>query len=140
MTLHWCFQFFCFLPVSHAFGAVKHPALLSKLSAYDIQGQLHTWLSDFLHSRSQRVAFNGILSSLLPVKAGVLQRSVLGPVLFLIFINDLSHSLENPLYLFSDDSTLCCDIPHPSNRQVAASSLASDLEKKNHKLVKHLES
>ena len=50
----------------------------------------------------------------------------------------ISKSLENPLYLFANDSTLCLDIPHPFDRQAASSSLTSDLEK-NHKLVKHLE-
>jgi len=81
------------------------------------------------------VALNGVLSSPLPVQAGVPQGSILGPVLFLVFINDLSNSLENPLYRFADDFTLCRDIPHPSDRQAAASSLSSDLVK-NHKLVK----
>ena len=57
--------------------------------------------------------------------------SVLGPVLFLIFIHDLFDSLENPLYLFADNSTLCHDISHPSERQAAASSLSSDLDKKS---------
>ena len=55
--------------------------------------------------------------------------SVLGPVLFLIFINDLSDSVENPLYLFADDYTLCRTIAHHSDRQVAASSLSADLYK-----------
>ena len=67
------------------------------------------------------MALNGTLSSL-PVKAGVPQGSVLGATLLLIFIN-LSDSLECPLYLFAEDSTLYCDIPHPSDRQAAASSL-----------------
>ena len=56
-------------------------------------------------------------------------RSVLGPVLFLVSINDLSDSLENPLYLFADDSTLCRTICHPSDRQAAASSLSADMDK-----------
>ena len=95
------------LDISRAFDTVWHPALLSKLSAYSIQGQCHTWLTDFLYSCSQRAALDGILSSPLPIKSGVPQGSVLGTVLFLIFINDLSDSPENPLYLFADDSTLC---------------------------------
>ena len=67
------------LDASHAFDTVWHPAKLSKLSAFGIQGQLHTWLTDFLYSHSQLVALNGILSSPLRVKAGVLQGSFLHP-------------------------------------------------------------
>ena len=51
------------------------------------------------------------------------------PILFLVFLNNLTDSLENPLYLFADNSILCCGISHPSDRQAAASSLSSDLDK-----------
>ena len=88
-----------------------------------------SWLADFLSCRSQRVALNGVLSSPLSVQAGVPQGSVLGPVLFLVYINDLSNSLENPLYLFADDSTLYCTVCHPSDWQAAASSVSADLDK-----------
>ena len=117
------------LDISRAFDLVWHPALLTKLSSYGIQGHLHSWLADFLSRHSERVALNGVLSSPLPVQAGVPQGSVLGPVLFMVFINDLSDSLENPLYLFADDSTLCCTICHPSDQQAAASSLSADVDK-----------
>ena len=60
--------------ISHAFDTVWHPALLTKLSSYGIQGHLHLWLVDLLSCRSQSVALNGILSSPLPVQAGVPQR------------------------------------------------------------------
>ena len=126
------------LNILRAFDMIWHPALLTKLSSEGIQGHLHSWLADFLSCRSQRVALNGVLTPPLPVHAGVPQGSVLHPVLFLVFINDLSDSLENPLYLFADDSTLCRTICHPSDWQAAASSLSADLEK-NHKLVKHVE-
>ena len=114
--------------ISRAFDSVWHPTRLTKLSSHGTQGHLHSWLADFLSCHSQRVALNGVLSSPLPVQAGVPQDSVLGPVFFsLVFINDLSDSLENPLYLFADDSTLCRTISHPSDRQAAASSLTADL-------------
>ena len=98
-------------------------------SSSGIQGHLHSRLTDFLSCRSQRVALNGVPSSPFPVQAGVPQGSILGPVLFLVFINDLSHSLGNPLYLFADDSTLCRTIGHLSDRQAAASSISADLVK-----------
>ena len=83
------------------------------LSGYGIQGHLHTWFKDFLDAHSQQVTLNRILSSPLPVKAGVAQGRVLSPVL----MNDFSDSLENPLDHFVEDSTLCCNILHPSDRQ-----------------------
>ena len=63
------------------------------------------------------MALNGTLSFPLPIKGEVPQSNVLCPVLFLVFINDLSDSLENLLYLFADDATFCRDVPHPSDRQ-----------------------
>ena len=73
------------------------------------------------------MALNGTLSSPLPVKAGVPQGSVLCPILFLIF-NDPTDTMENPLYLYADDSTLCHDISHPSDRQATAFSFSTDLD------------
>ena len=82
------------------------------------------------------MSISEILEYPLAVKAEVPQGRLLSAAPFLIFINDISEYLENPLYGFADDFTLCHDIPHPSDKQAAASSLSSELAK-NHKLVKH---
>ena len=65
------------LDISRAFDTVWHPALLTKLSSYGIQGHLHSWLTVFLSCHSQHMAFHAFLSSPLPVQAGVPQGSVL---------------------------------------------------------------
>ena len=87
------------LDISRAFDTVWHPALLTKLCSNEIQGHLHSWLTDFLPCHSQHMALNGFLSSPLPIQAGVPQGSVLGPVLFLVLINSLSDSVKSAISL-----------------------------------------
>ena len=87
------------LDISRAFDTVWHPVLLTKLSSYGIQGNLLSLLVDFLSCHSQHMALYGSLSSSLSVQAGVPQGSVLGPVLVLVFINDLSDSGKSSISL-----------------------------------------
>ena len=114
------------LDISQAFDTVWHPTLISKLSAYGIQGQLCSWIIDFHYSHIQHGALNGILSFRLPVKAGVPQGSVPDPILVLTFINDLSDSLKNPISLLMIPPS-AVSISHPSDRQAAASPFSTDL-------------
>ena len=95
-----------YLDFRKAFDLVSHEHLIYKLSKYGIKGQILNWIRDFLKDRTQRVVIRGTASSPRNVTSGVPQGSVLGPILFLIFINDLPIELLSRLSLFADDSKL----------------------------------
>ena len=102
------------------------------MQSYGISGLLLSWLKDYLSNRSQAVCVDGVQSRSQAINAGVPQGSVLGPTLFLIFINDLLECTTNPIHSFADDSTLHACLPPGSlsdARQQIADSLESDLAK-----------
>ena len=91
------------LDFAKAFDKVSHTKLLYKLECYGITGNILYWIKSFLHRCTQQVSIEGSYSSPCFVTLGVPQGSVLGPLLFLININDISHSIHSQLRLFADD-------------------------------------
>ena len=95
-----------FFDMSKAFDKVWHDGLIVKLQSYGVQSNFLDLLKNYLSNRKQRVVINGITSSWKHVRSGVPQGSVLGPLLFLIFINDLPDNLVYNPKLFADNVSL----------------------------------
>ena len=114
-----------FLDISKAFDKVWHDGLFVKLKSYGISGCLLTFIKDFLNNRHQRVVLNGRSSIWSHITAGVPQGSVLCPLLFLIYINDLVDNISSEEKLYADDTsvfTVVYDV------EIAADQLNRDLE------------
>lgn len=95
-----------YLDFKKAFDIVPHQRLLRKLEAYGITGKLLLWIRDFLSGRKQRVVANGSLSNWADILSGIPQGSVLGPILFVVFINDLPDAVRSAIKIFADDTKL----------------------------------
>ena len=95
-----------FTDFSKAFDSVPHQRLLLKLEQIGIRGNIHAWISSFLAHRRQRVLLDGCASDWSAVTSGVPQGSILGPLLFIIFVNDIPNCLSSPTRLFADDCTI----------------------------------
>ena len=90
-----------YLDFQKAFDSVPHNYLLSKLYGYGIQGNLLSWIEAFLIERKQKVVLNGHCSTWADVLSGVPQGSVLGPLLFNIYVNDIPDTVKSPILLFA---------------------------------------
>ena len=95
-----------YLDFCKAFDKVPHRKLLQKLYAYGIRGKVHAWVKEFLSGREQQVIVNGSQSTWKNITSGIPQGSVLGPVLFLVFINDLPEVIKVLIKLFADNAKL----------------------------------
>ena len=112
---------------SAASDRVNHLGILFKLCSVGIGGSVLSILTQFLSNRSQHVMVYGCQSKLVNVVTGVLQGSVLGPLLFLLYTLKLFSILENNLISYADDFTLMAVVPSPGIRVVVAESLILDL-------------
>lgn len=113
-----------FCDISKAFDRVWHRGLLHKLANLGISGSLLKWFSSYLSGRRQRVVINGQTSDWAYILAGVPQGSILGPLLFLVYINDIVNGINSSIRLFADDTSLYIIVDTP---QLAADSLNVDL-------------
>jgi hypothetical protein len=95
-----------FLDFSKAFDSVWHEGLLYKLERMGVKGNILHWFRSYLVDRKQRVVINGDTSDPKHLECGVPQGSVLGPLLFLVYINDITDDLESDCFIFADDTSL----------------------------------
>ena len=113
--------------ITKAFDKVYHPALVHKLCNSGISGPLLGWFQSYLTNRTQRVVLQGGLSSWGGIEAGVPQGSVLGPLLFLVYVNDIVDIVRSHIKLYADDVTLFITVDDPTDSDCSAAILNNDL-------------
>ena len=114
-----------FCDISKAFDRVWHKGLIYKLKRAGINGLLLDWLSDYLTNRKQRVVIPGGRSDWQFIRACVPQGSILGPLLFLLYINDIVADIQSYVRLFADDTSLYIIVDNPIS---SAEMINTDLE------------
>ena len=113
------------LDFAKVFDTVPHDKLLYKLQHYGIRSNIHTWISSFLKGRTQTVVVDGSCSTSAPVISGVPQGTVLGPLLFLLHINDLPLNVRSQVRLFADDCLLYRPINSAEDQEILQHDLRS---------------
>ena len=104
-----------YLDFQKAFDSVPHQRLLWKLRSYGVSGKLLKWIESFLVNRRQQVVLHGSSSDWSEVVSGVPQGSVLGPLLFLVYVNDLPRGVRSSLTMFADDTKLYSSVSTPQH-------------------------
>ena len=117
-----------YLDFRKAFDSVPHRRLIKKLYGLGVREPLLAWLEAFLTGRNQRVVVSGTRSSWSPVKSGIPQGTVLGPILFLAYVNDLPTSVESNTRLFADDTKLYRGLAEAGDRDQLQTDLDSLVE------------
>ena len=113
------------LDFSKAFDKVNHLKLLYKLACFGIKGNTLKWIQSFLIGRTQTVVLDGESSDEVPVTSGVPHGSVLGPLLFLLYINDLPENIQSQIRLFADDTAVYVTVSGLQDSHVLQSDLDS---------------
>ena len=117
-----------FFDISKAFDKVWHKGLLYKLHSAGIRGNLLNWISNYLSNRKQKVVLPGTESHFANISAGVPQGSILGPLMFLIYINDIVSNIRSRVNLFADDTSLYMVVNSPVE---TAAVMQADIERIN---------
>ena len=112
-----------YLDFAKAFDKVPHKRLIKKLETHGISGNVSRWIKNWLTDRRQRVNINGKASNWANVLSGVPQGPVLGPLLFLIYINDIDDGIISKIWKFADDTKICKNIKNEEDVEILRNDL-----------------
>ena len=112
-----------YLEFAKVFDSVPYHRLLMKIKGYGISGKIRKWIEDFLFQRNQQVVVNGIKSLVALVLSGIPQGSVLGPLLFICFINGMLEVVHSSMQMFADDTKIVRTVNNPEQAQLLQDDL-----------------
>ena len=114
-----------YLDYAKAFDTVPHQRLIKQVETFGIQGNVLNWIRAFLTDRQQKVLVNGVESSWSPVESGIPQGSILGPVLFTLFVNDIPSLIKTHISMYADDTKIFCPIINDDDAMDLVEDLAN---------------
>ena len=114
-----------FLDFQKAFDTAPHCRLIKNLDVYGIKGSLLLWIKDFFSEHTQQVVLNGSASITFTLSSGVPQGSVMGPLLFLVYINDIPEQVECNISMFADDTKIYTAVKSAADSQRLQTDLNS---------------